>query len=434
MKYKFGTVFLGLGFIKELLKEFNLPNIPVATEEMIGHLWLDPGLKDDGHLYEGGLYVKDLGVYRYMGVDYYPDSNTPYRKFGKVCDYYFNKPILNITNNMTITRSYYTTDMHEYLGNFLRFLRDYKHYNLMSLYNCFSNVTISPLDSDDSYNYFAMPVKFNQVYTIGLDSLAPVEMYCTLWKKTAISGSLIDSLERNTRVSYINCSMQAPVVYGALKNFDAKDYLDFFDCLKLIIKVPKYNSTSITVLEGDYTFNTKINLNMTTEAFYGPEEDIYHSKTYPTELSLFVNDEQQHPFADRLIEYLLDYAVTNMDLLDDNIKRVQEYLLYLNNTTPEILYGVWDEGMNASIYKSAVNSKINRYGADTIRYIKQKTDKIGTVEWVQIPGTSEGNWEITSEGVYPVDLIDVKKDLLMYMDKDVESLFLATGVNDQYTR
>ena len=90
--------------------------------------------------------------------------------------------------------------------------------------------------------------------------------------------------------------------------------------------------------------------------------------------------------------------------------------------------------MNASIYKSAVNSKINRYGADTIRYIKQKTDKIGTVEWVQIPGTSEGNWETTSEGVYPVDLIDVKKDLLMYMDKDVESLFLATGVNDQYTR
>lgn len=53
-----------------------------------------------------------------------------------------------------------------------------------------------------------------------------------------------------------------------------------------------------------------------------------------------------------------------------------------------------------------------------------------------MPTDSEGhgNWEIDSEGIYPVDLIDVKKDLLMYMDKDVENLFLATGVDDQYTR
>ena len=50
MKYKFGTIFLGLGFMKELLHEFNLPNIPVAT--------------DDTKLYDNRLYIKDLGVHR----------------------------------------------------------------------------------------------------------------------------------------------------------------------------------------------------------------------------------------------------------------------------------------------------------------------------------------------------------------------------------
>lgn len=174
--------------------------------------------------------------------------------------------------------------------------------------------------------------------------------------------------------------MEEPAVFNTLRNFDAKEYIDFFNCLRLIIKLPKYNSTSITVLEGDYSFNSKVNLNMTTTAYYGEEEGVYHLKTYPTELSLFVNDEQQHPFADRLMEYLLDYAVTNMDFLDDNIKRVQEYLMYLHNAAPGLLYGVWDDSMNDYIYKSAINSTINRYGANTIRYIKQKTDKIGQVK------------------------------------------------------
>ena len=183
MKYKFGTVFLGLGFIKELLNEFNLPNIPVATDDIIGHVWgkNDSGVPyDDGHLYKGGLYIKDLGIYRYMGIDYNPNTDMPYRKFIKVADYYYNKPILNLTNNMSITRSYYSNDMHEYLGNYLRFLRDYKHINLMSLYNCFSNTTIAINSSDDRYNYFAVPVKFNQVYTIGIDSRVPIQIYCTL--------------------------------------------------------------------------------------------------------------------------------------------------------------------------------------------------------------------------------------------------------------
>ena len=59
MKYKFNDTFIELGFIKELLKEFNLPNIPVAVE--------------DSKLYIGKLYIKDLGIYRYL--DFIGKSN-----------------------------------------------------------------------------------------------------------------------------------------------------------------------------------------------------------------------------------------------------------------------------------------------------------------------------------------------------------------------
>ena len=332
---------------------------------------------------------------------------------------------------MSITRSYYSTDMHEYLGNYLRFLRDYKHLNLMSLYNCFSNTTITIADQDEFFNYFSVPVKFGQIYTIGLDSQRPIDVYCTLWNKGIINSSATRNLEAATRLRIPTCSMGTPFLYTTLKDIitsnsgsgtlDSQNYINFLNCVRLIIKVPKTNSTSITVLEGDYSFDTKFDFNITTEAFYGPIEDKYHLKTYPTELSLFVNDEQQHPFADRLMEYLLDYAVTNEDLLDDNIKRVQEYLLYLRNATPKLLYGVWDESMNDSIYDIAKDSTINKYGSDIIRYIKQKTDLI----------ISEGDSGGTT---YNIDLIDVKKDLLMYMDKDVEELFLATGQDDKYTR
>ena len=124
MKYKFDSTFLELGFIKETLKEFNLPNIPVAT--------------DDTKLYPNMLYIKDLGIYRYRRDD----------QLIKELDYFFNRPVFNLTRNMSITTSYYSTDIHEYLGEYLRFMRDYKKYNLMSLYNCFSNRVVFPKNYD----------------------------------------------------------------------------------------------------------------------------------------------------------------------------------------------------------------------------------------------------------------------------------------------
>ena len=418
MRYKFNDTFLGLGYIKELLHEFNLPKCQVATDDTI--------------LYDSSVYVKDLGIYRCVEGELI-----------KLSDYYFNKPVLNLTTNMSITKSYYGSDIHEYLGNYLRFLRDYKHINLMSLYNCFSNRVIFPKRSDSylheqdkNYNYYAIPVRFGQNYTIGLDTSIPIEVYCTLWDEVEIdlNGSTTGEDPRLTRLKTLtsitinSCDMTRPFIYTKLKDLPqglvVSDYINHFGNLKLVLRVPRSNSTSIVVLEGSYGFDTVIDGVVTTSAEFGQKEDKYHFKDYPTDLSLLkVNDKQQHPFADRLMEYLLDTAVTNVDILDDNIKRVQEFLIYLENYKIGIVYGDWDETMNDNIYKLVNNSHISRYGAQEYeRYIKSKTNVVNSEggEWLDFDYKN---------------LKDVAQDLLMYVDKDVEALFLATEKSEyEYTR
>ena len=405
-KYKFDTIFPVLGYIKELLKEFNLPKYSVATDDTI--------------FYKNKLYIRDLGIYRYNGSNLVNEA-----------DYYFNRPMLNMTTNMDITTSYYSTDMHEYLGNYLRFIRDYTGLNLMSLYNCFSNRVIYPINYDEHYTYYAIPVKFNQIYTIGLDSSVPVEMYCCLWDTVSITNlgdkiwsiSSSDSemsltyseyLRNETKVICNNCIINKPFIYDKLKYFDATKFLSQEDNVKLVIKLPITNKTSITVLEGDYSFNTVVDNNLTTTGYFG-DEDISGRKyliNYPTKLSLFrTNDENKHPFADRLVEYLLDTAITHLDELDDNIKRTQEYLRYLRSASPKILYGVWDPSMNKEIYNLAKDSVLE----NNVRYIKIKSNDYLTGLNGEFNAGKAKN------------LIDIKDDLLMYVDKDVESMFLASN-------
>ena len=77
--------------------------------------------------------------------------------------------------------SYYDSETHYHLGQYLRCLRDIKGIDLMPFYNCFNHKYISDIrlnidkpyidiSSDPNIQVLAIPIKFNQLYTIALDS------------------------------------------------------------------------------------------------------------------------------------------------------------------------------------------------------------------------------------------------------------------------
>ena len=114
--------------------------------------------------------------------------------------YSYGQKILNYTKNLKIQNNIYDSYTHEYLGDYLRFHRDFANINLMPLYNCFSNRACQHLDltfdigndykavfkTDHTfettlYKYFMVPVKFFKEYTIAIDSSASVEVCCCIY-------------------------------------------------------------------------------------------------------------------------------------------------------------------------------------------------------------------------------------------------------------
>ena len=95
----------------------------------------------------------------------------------------------------------------------------------------------------------------------------------------------------------------------------------------MIIKLPINNKSSITVLEGDFTnISKKPVINM---QYINSEIDNENlNEVLISNLSLLqMNTGVSYPYSNRLVEYLLGNAITPLDEIADNIKRVQTIAL-----------------------------------------------------------------------------------------------------------
>ena len=72
--------------------------------------------------------------------------------------------------------------------------------------------------------------------------------------------------------------------------------------------------------EANKIFTPQITFNKTVLNF---DEDINNIKLITPLQLLYLNTGESYPFADRLIEYLVGNAITPLDTLGDNIKRVK---------------------------------------------------------------------------------------------------------------
>ena len=405
--HRFGSTGLVAGYIKQLLSSFNLLKLPIYTEKHAAYFaehgvespYLLESFPDKEQLFPSDLEVtteltaNDKTILQVDGQVQVNSTNmNPYLKDGRIQYYlggYYNKyqeyvpgkwqstpfdfdlpsggswtvvnrdsEILNLTKKFQIKNNVYDTYTHEYLGEYLRFLRDYDGLNLMSLYNCFSNnssvkfkisdfrlsdTQVLNVDTaDNNYKVYAIPVKLFNNYTIAIDSAYPVEMFCGFYS----TNFFVDTDKKFLKLTYKrygNMQFSNPVLYtgltdlavdyakGSFKETELAEHREgrqlltdispYLSELKLFIKLPSLVESSIVVLEGDYrnwndlTFNKKSGTpiswqrNKTVLDNAAIFSGVPFNLIAPLQLLRF-NTGTHTPFSDRLLEYLLDNCIT----------------------------------------------------------------------------------------------------------------------------
>lgn len=410
--------------------------------------------KTETTIIDGKEITEDKTVIQYSDNDWKPYhaayGSEHYKVHNKNANihtpkgYAYNSKIRNYTKNLKIQNNVYDSYTHEYLGDYLRFQRDYRNINLMPLYNCFSN-TLCPrlnisfdvvedvIDSttnkvtkkgyvakfdtrETNYKIYMIPIKLFQKYTIAIDCFTDVEVCCGFYGKYQY-GSAYDTIAEDTYRCFNSMLFNKPVLYdptaGLKKYLDPRHPLEIAQHetdLKLFIKLPISNKSSIVILEGDYTEYTPSTIikyspakddkfivvnNHTQVNFDGDlDESIKHLVT-PLQL-LAQNTGISYPFADRLIEYLVGNAVTPVDDISDNIKRAKKVINAKTNALRDD-GGVWEKIMQLILYNYASNNFNVRLNHDILGYVDKDTESYsnGSVSQPETISNADiyDNWE-----------------------------------------
>lgn len=313
--FKFDNTHIFTGYLKQKLSSINIPTCKIYTREFANYLAThgkeDPRVVEsiDTVVYDEKNkqlasrvnYLKDDTIYNYF-INRQPTEVSNWKQVNTL---YYNqdKAIPGLTRKLNSAGSVYDKTTHEYLGEYLRFLRDYHDINLMSLYNCFNNTicnnlsiehtdsnnnTIAVFDSyDTKYKIYAIPVKLFSKYTIAIDSYHGFEVICGFYNNYSythtLDASTVDAITKSKSLyskTYLKVSKSMfcqPVLFDklAVENWSYQDELDNdnakinfnkitrWDILnreqdfKMFIKVPAACKSSIVILEGDFRYYNK---------------------------------------------------------------------------------------------------------------------------------------------------------------------------------
>lgn len=376
-----------VGYIKQLLSTFNLPKCKVF------------GSLEEFKMYASGK--ERIGIIKNYkdGAPYIVALNADNVITGETI-YIFNQYYPNITSTMYLKNNIYDMDCHKYLGDFLRFLRDYSNLNLMTMYNCFSGTTLS----DDLYKYLIIPVKSNTDYTVALSGKNYAFTFVTGKELSIIKEKLGDAFSNNPHIKKMS-SFDKPykITTPVLEDiFNENNY-------KLIIRLTSDNKTPVSIIEGDYTLNKRAytNVQFNFDENIIDEYNRMNLDRYLSDFQLFDTKltfkNESYPVADRLLEYLTGMVIVPGDKISKNIIDAK--------------------------YKVYINCGNNAY-----------TDESGKTTYSQnhiLSKLSPLNDSFTNkERIRFLDAVSHSKyknshDILGYVDKDVESAIgeLETGVD-----
>ncbi len=280
----------------------------------------------------------------------------------------------------------------------------------MPLYNCFSNEMPERLDlniiakvknasggyeeviidnfnsSDPLYKIYMVSVKSNTTYTIAIENPATTAMcfgFYGKYQNTEDSAMLFATWCRESGKTFdeqflINSPDLADI--GLISK--EKD-------LKLFIKLPVANSSSIAVLEGNYTgcsagfvvqdenkigFKECDNHYVTNyeqfTADFMAEHEPAEFKPLCTLRLLSLNTGISYPFSDALIAYLLDNNITPIDTISDNIERLQAVLSKEDFLTIGA-DGLWEDWYTRRLYDYAYDKY---HAVDNLGFVDKKLE------------------------------------------------------------
>ena len=274
--FKFNNTHIFTGYLKQKLASINLPACKIYTKEFADyaakHGTEDPRViesidtvvynSEDKRLAGRVNYLKNNELYNYFwdyeSYDKKADlgHSTCYWRPSARFFYDSEKAVPGFTKSLYSPGRFYDVTTHEYLGEYLRFLRDYHGIDLMSMYNCFSNnictniyykqpiEVVNPnfdktvvesaenpskiesswtFDSQDSrFKIYSIPVKLFANYTIAIDSSKGIELFCGLYNTSLdVSGKGIDLITR-TYQKINKTIFKQPFLYDKL---DVKNWL-----------------------------------------------------------------------------------------------------------------------------------------------------------------------------------------------------------------
>ena len=484
---KYNNTHIFTGYLKQLLSSFHLPTCQIYTHEFAKYLEThgkeDPRILDsfdeleERHLAVRINYLKNNEIYHYFRK-YSKHSrglNTSKASWQRSSDLYYDSSKLTpgLTKTLNSPGINYDTKTHEYLGDYLRFLRDYHNLNLMSLYNCFTNklynnvyfkFPINPNSigskqiyttintQDPNYRLYAVPAKLFADYTIAIDCDRGVELFCGFYNTQLDLTEKAEKFAAKTYQRVHKTLFSQPFLYDKLNLINWSEDVDFIynkegekvdirtdvftrwdiinreKDLKLFIKVPVSCRSTITILEGDYRTYNDVKYSTNAGALlYQNNHSVLNFNTIRDKIDLndynfkpisrlqllAFNNGESYPFADRLIEYLGGSAITQIDEIPDNIKRVQQVMNKNNNYFK--IAGLWENKMQNILYDYMMNS-----GPFEVQNEKLKNRHSGN--------------NPKGYGYHGHNPKSTQFDILGYVDKDTEKLYVSwKKVNNKAT-
>ena len=295
-------------------------------------------------------------------------------EYDVVGTYVFGEFYNGYTNNFISTNSYYDSYTHKCLGDYLRMIQTCYNLNLLPLYNCYCNESISNvylknnkvIEGKTLNKVLLVPIKFNKTYTISFNSPYEVKMYPILYNNGLMKtskGEILSNMLLTSQNIKIFDNMRFENSVNLSINVDSKEYFNYSKYLYLAIEVSNQNTSTLSVIEGQYDTYKGVKVISADVLQFGDPQELDYALT--SNLSLLnVNDGEQHPISDKLLSYLLRFTI---DTRTDNEYELSE----LNDKFLNLKSIFWSDDLRFKLFKEYMNipNKYDLNKDDILGYI-----------------------------------------------------------------